>query len=140
MGASIHISGTGSSVVDTVFVSRSTGVVSRRTLARTVGEFAMIVIEDLDKLRLGGLKPTQGDTRCIIFGHLVRMTVWSLRTTWDIDLSVQRKLEVVAHHLASLPRLEALEVAVSAGKMPAVRYAINEGPVVYDAGTDEISF
>lgn len=140
MGASIHISGTGSSVVDTVFVTRTTGVVSRRALARTAGEFAMLVVEDLDKLRLGGLKPTQGDTRCIIFGHLARMTVWNLRTTWDIGLSVQRKLEVVAHRLASLPQLEAIETAVSAGEMPAVRYAINDGPAVYEAGTDEVYF
>ena len=32
MGASIHINGTGSSIVDTVFVCRSQGTVSRRTI------------------------------------------------------------------------------------------------------------
>jgi putative DNA methylase len=140
MGASIHISGTASSVVDSVFVCRSTGVVSRQILAKTAEEFAGIVSADLDKLRQGGLKPTQGDTRCIIFGHLVRMTVWELRTGWKPALSPKRKLAAVAHHLASLPRPEEIEAALSAGDLPAIRYAVNEGPAAYEAEGDEISF
>ncbi|RII26928.1 MAG: DNA methylase [Geobacter sp.] len=140
MGASIHISGTASSVVDTVFVCRSTGVVSRRTLTKTAGEFAQLVTEDLDKLRQGGLKPTQGDTRCIIFGQLVRMTIWELRTGWIPALSAKQKLAAVTRHLATLPRPEEIEAALSDGKLPAFRYAVNEGPSAYEAGGDEISF
>jgi hypothetical protein len=140
MGASIHISGTASSVVDSVFVCRSTGVISRQALAKSAVEFAGIVVADLDKLRLGGLKPTQGDTRCIIFGHLVRMTVWELRTGWKPALSPKRKLAAVAHHLASLPRPEEIEAALSAEELPAFRYAVNEDPAIYKADEDEISF
>ncbi|MBI2354210.1 MAG: DNA methylase [Deltaproteobacteria bacterium] len=140
MGASIHISGTASSVVDTVFVCRSTGVISRRTLAKTAGEFAQLVTEDLDKLRLGGLKPTQGDTRCIIFGHLVRMTVWELRASWNPALSAQQKLAAMCRHMIALPRPEEIETALSAADLPALRYAVNEGPAAYGVGADEISF
>jgi adenine-specific DNA methylase len=140
MGASIHISGTGSSVVDTVFVCRSTGVVSRRTLAQTSWEFAGLVADDLDKLRLGGLAATRGDTRCVIFGHLVRIVVWNLRTTWDSTLSAQRKLEAVGRYLSMLPQPEEVETAIFAVKLPEVRYIVNEGPATYEAGNDEISF
>ena len=30
-----------------------------------------------------GRKPTHGDTRCIILGHLTRMAIWTLREGWD---------------------------------------------------------
>lgn len=96
--------------------------------------------DDLDKLRLGGLKPTQGDTRCIIFGHLVRMTVWELRATWKQALSAQKKLVVVTRHMAALPRPEEIESALFAGELPALRYAVNEGPAAYGADADEIFF
>jgi len=140
MGASIHISGTASSVVDTVFVCRSTGSISRWTLTSSSGEFALLVSNDLDKLRLGGLKPTLGDTRCIIFGHLVRMTVWNLRTTWEPSLSAQRKLAAVTRHMASLPRPEEIEAELSTEELPAFRYAVNEDTAPYLAGADEILF
>ena len=140
MGASIHIIGTASSVVDTVFVCRSTGVVSRQTVVNTAGEFAGIVCSDLDKLRQGGLKPTQGDTRCIIFGHLVRMTVWVLRTGWNPALSPKLKLAAIAHHLATLPCPEEIEAKLSFEELPTKRYAVNEGPVDYVVAGDDISF
>lgn len=140
MGASIHISGTGSSVVDTVFVCRSTGSVSRRTLAKTAGEFASLVAEDLDKLRAGGLKPTRGDIRCIIFGHLIRMSIWNLRQTWDADLSAQKKLILLARHVASLPQPGEVESAVSIEEFPALRLAVNEGFLAYGSESGECCF
>jgi hypothetical protein len=141
MGASIHINGTGSSVVDTVFVCRSTGTVSRRSLAETADDFAELVADDLNMLRQGGLKPTRGDTRCIIFGHLTRMTIWNLKTAWNPVLSAQQKLSVVAHYMAVLPQPEEIEVAhLSAEEMLAVRYAVNEDLAHYNAGIDEIAF
>ncbi len=141
MGASIHISGTNSSVVDSVFVCRSTGVISRRSLARTTEEFATLVTDDLDNLRQGGLKPTRGDTRCIIFGHLVRMTVWNLRTTWSPALSVQQKLTAVVKHLTQLPQVDQIEAPISPDwNLPDERYAMNEGPAPYGTEADEMIF
>jgi len=58
MGASIHINGTGSSIIDTVFVCRTTGVVSRKTLARSPEEVASLIRDDLAKLREGDVKPS----------------------------------------------------------------------------------
>ncbi len=140
MGASIHISGTASSVVDTVLVCRSTGVISRRTLAESSVEFAQLVTDDLEKLRLGGLKPTLGDTRCIVFGHLVRMAVWELRKDWDLALSASKKLAAVTRHLSTLPRPEGIEAALSSGDLQEVRHAISEAPANYAVASDEIFF
>ncbi|HEY4743517.1 MAG TPA: hypothetical protein VIH45_02585, partial [Desulfuromonadaceae bacterium] len=93
----------------------------------------------LDQLRLGGLKPTRGDTRCIIFGHLVRMAVWNLRTTWDNAQPAQGKLAAVGSHMASLPRPEEIEHLLATKELPALRYAVHETPAPY-AGDDGISF
>jgi hypothetical protein len=92
MGASIHINGTGSSIVDTVFVCRSQGTVSRRTIGATAAEIAEMVRSDLKQLRAGNLKPTRGDMRCIAYGHLVRLAMWNLRNHWDRDLPTIEKL------------------------------------------------
>ena len=83
MGASIHISGTGSSIIDTVFVCRSTGLVPKNWLTETPAGVAALVSADLEKLRRGGVKPTQGDARCIACGHLIRLAIWTLRRDWD---------------------------------------------------------
>ena len=70
MSGSIHIHGTGSSVIDTVFVCRSSGAAKRRHLFKSTEELTRVVSDDLRQLRLAGLKPTAGDIRCITFGHL----------------------------------------------------------------------
>jgi adenine-specific DNA methylase len=95
MGASIHINGTGSSVIDTVFVCRSTGRFPRRSLATDPNGLAEIVQHDIDMLANGGLKATQGDIRCIACGHLTRLAIWSLRKAWDRKLPVMKRIEVV---------------------------------------------
>ena len=103
MGGSIHIHGTASSIVDTVFVCRNTGYVPRCWLFASGNELAHIVAGDLAQVSEAGRKPTAGDTRCIIFGHLTRMAIWNLRREWDAALSVDEKIERFAgavHRLA----------------------------------------
>jgi putative DNA methylase len=85
MGASIHIYGTGSSIIDTVFICRSTGTIPRKWLVSTPSEVAKLVDADLEKLREGNVRPTAGDKRCIAFGHLIRLAVWSLKKNWNRD-------------------------------------------------------
>lgn len=106
MGGSIHIHGTDSSIVDTVFVCRSTGMVPRRWLVDGCDELAAIVADDVAQLRAGGRKPSPGDIRCIIYGHLTRMTIWRLRATWKSDWSTPRKLEEFANAVERLARVE----------------------------------
>ena len=92
MGGSIHIHGTGSSIVDTVFVCRNHGSVRRAQLFESPDHLLDLVVSDLEQLRAGGVKPTTGDTRCIVFGHLTRMGIWRLRAVWDSAIPVQERL------------------------------------------------
>ena len=62
MGASIHINGTESSIVDSVFVCRAS-VIPENPLSAVLEEVASLVLDDLNKLRLGGVKPSLGDAR-----------------------------------------------------------------------------
>jgi hypothetical protein len=96
MGGSIHINGTGSSITDTVFVCRSTGVVSRRTIVDTAEAIAELVLQDLKSLKTGGIKYSQGDIRCIAFGHLIRLSVWFLRADWNVNWDAMTKIERIA--------------------------------------------
>jgi hypothetical protein len=95
MGASIHISGTGSSIIDTVFVCRSTGVTPRRWLTETPAGVARLVEADLAKLKDGEVKPTEGDIRCIAYGHLIRLVIWSLRKGWDRNRETAARISSV---------------------------------------------
>jgi hypothetical protein len=60
---------------------------------------AGLVHEDLQCLRAGGVKPTLGDIRCIIYGHLIRLAIWRLRTRWDKTRPVIERLRVMADEL-----------------------------------------
>ena len=100
MGGSIHIHGTDSSIIDTVFVCRSTGTVPRRWLADTPDAVAVIVADDIALLEAAGRTPTRGDMRCIIFGHLTRLAVWHLRTGWDKTLPTATKIATFAGAVA----------------------------------------
>lgn len=110
MGASIHINNTGSSVMDTIFVCRSTGYVSRYTLASSPEEIACLVRHDLKLLQKGNIKPAQGDIRCIAYGHLIRLAIWNLRNTWKTSLTVQKKLELVAQTVEKLGGWEKVKI------------------------------
>lgn len=57
---SIHINGTGSSIIDTVFVCRSTGFMKQKWLADSPQTVAEIVNADIACLKKGNVKPTPG--------------------------------------------------------------------------------
>ncbi len=103
MGGSIHIHGTGSSIVDTIFVCRSHGTVRRGHLFRTTDELTRLVHIELDQLRSAGLRPSAGDIRCIVYGHLTRMAIWNLRLRWNFASPIQRRLALFAEEVAGLP-------------------------------------
>jgi hypothetical protein len=143
MSASIHINGTGSSVVDTVFVCRSTGRVPRRTIVSTIQGVAGLVKEDLEQLRAGGLIPTCGDGRCIARGHLMRLAIWNLRNGWVKGNPVGEKIGRVAGAVESLGGALSIDkylpkdLAWLAGRTSAM---IRETEAAYGPDADEISF
>lgn len=106
MGGSIHISGTRSSIIDTIFVCRSTGKIARRTLANDSSSLSQLVRADLEQLRLGGVKHTPGDRRCIAAGHLTRLAVWNLKVRWQSEKTVSNRLEAVSEWMKAFGGLE----------------------------------
>lgn len=101
MGGSIHIHGTGSSIVDSVFVCRLPEYVRSSHLPATLTELHEQVRHELGQLRTAGMKPTAGDVRCIVYGHLTRMGVWRLHPSWHIDPPTQERLDRFADTVAA---------------------------------------
>jgi hypothetical protein len=130
MGGSIHIHGTGSSIIDTVFVCRSTGRMPKRWLFKSANELHKIVFEELAQLQQAGVKPTAGDIRCIVFGHLTRMAIWKLRDAWDSSRPTKDKLAAVGEAIWSFGDPE--QIAAST-RVPTV--AAEPEPVIYKATT-----
>jgi len=92
MGGSIHIHGTNSSIIDTVFVCRTSGETPGKWLFDSSERLVEIVNADLASLSVAGRMASAGDTRCIILGHLTRIAVWELRNAWDPFLSTSEKI------------------------------------------------
>jgi hypothetical protein len=99
MGASIHINGTKSSIIDTIFVCRTTGTARRKWIAESPADVAKLVSEDLVNLKAGNVKPTPGDMRCIAYGHLIRLAIWFLRKGWSKKDNTTKRIMKVANWL-----------------------------------------
>ena len=143
MGASIHINGTGSSIIDTVFVCRSTGTVPRKWVADSIDGVAEIVKEDLAKLRAGNVKPTTGDMRCIAYGHLIRMAIWNLRKTWDKNANINARLSAVSSWLLRFGGWTEIKKRLAEPEdlfRDAPLFAVRENLEEYGASYAEISF
>lgn len=143
MGASIHINGTGSSVIDTVFVCRATGRFPKRWLADDAAGLAAIVRRDIEMLEDGGLKATQGDIRCICCGHLTRLAIWNLRASWDASKPVMERMEVIRRWHAKFGGLGAVLNALEEDFYSAdhaQRWNPAEALQETYAPTDEVSF
>ncbi len=98
MGGSIHIHGTGSSVVDTVFVCRAEVATPYQQFG-TLRELTALVQRDLDHLRIAELKVSAGDIRCIVYGHMTRMAIWNLRSAWDVNVPTVERLRRVREEM-----------------------------------------
>ena len=119
MGGSIHISGTTSSIVDTVFVCRSRGEVATEEQALGCEGVVHLVSLDLAKLRAGGVKPTLGDTRCIALGHITRIAVRMLRDGWNREMSTGKKLARVSRTMTDIASVDDVVEHFRTGQTPA---------------------
>ena len=101
MGGSIHIHGTSSSIIDTVFVCRSSGATPESWLFDTPERLIAVVGQDLAHLAATGRTPTHGDMRCILLGHLTRMAVWRLRDGWERARPTAEKIAVFRRRMTA---------------------------------------
>jgi len=144
MGASIHINRTGSSIIDTVFVCRSTGAMQRKWLADSPDEVAKIVEEDLSHLRAGNVKPTPGDIRCITYGHLIRLAIWSLRLGWNKNEPTTSRVAKVSDWLQRFGGWAEVEKFMEYDRVATAKdtplFAVRESFAEYGAEYADVSF
>ncbi len=101
MGGSIHIKGTGSSRLDSIFVCRTTGTVRRNLIVDQPKGVDDLVRAEASLLRSADLRVTSGDIRCIAFGHIARLAVWNLRKNWNKESSIKTKFSIVDDHISN---------------------------------------
>ncbi|MFZ1961940.1 MAG: hypothetical protein WAU78_00465 [Roseiarcus sp.] len=140
MGGSIHIFGTASSIIDTIFVCRSIGKMKRRQLFKSVEELTRVVRDDLGQLRLAGVKPTMGDIRCITFGHLTRMAIWLLRPTWDVSAATSDKLANFAGVLGALGPYQVVIDTLASTAESRLTPSVQTLPLFYKKERDAVAF
>lgn len=92
MGASVHIRGTSSSTLDTVFVCRAAGSVP----PPPEDDQDAALASDIGRLNEAGLKVTPGDRRCLRLGHLAKNLVNRLAGSWDAGADTPAKLKLLA--------------------------------------------
>jgi adenine-specific DNA methylase len=90
MGASIHIKGTSSSIIDSIFVCRK---------AVDIPDDESVIFinlrNDIIALSAAPYTPTKGDIRCIAHGHIIRYCVNTLARGWDNKTPVKEKLNAL---------------------------------------------
>jgi adenine-specific DNA methylase len=97
MNASLHIVGTASSVLDTVFVCR------RETHAQPSEGVLAAVKTDICRLEAAAVHLTQGDLRCVCSGHIARLLINRLHANWRSDRSLAERMAQVKESIQQLP-------------------------------------
>ncbi len=99
MSASLHIAGTGSSVLDSVFVCRKQTVATS-----TVQEVAVQFGLDVQAMSAAGVSVTEGDRRCLLAGHIARLTINRLHAAWDARAPLQTRMALAEQLLSHLTK------------------------------------
>jgi len=96
MSASLHIAGTASSVLDSVFVCRKESFqepsLFSQPQASVHDECATALADDGAKMRLAGISVTKGDLRCLLAAHIARLTILSLQPEWLSKIAIAERL------------------------------------------------
>jgi adenine-specific DNA methylase len=88
MEASLHIAGSKSSVVDSIFVCRTDSP------PRDQLDLQQRLSADVHELGKAGLVVSLGDRNCLFAGHVARLAINRLHSTWASDLSQEAKASI----------------------------------------------
>jgi adenine-specific DNA methylase len=97
MGASIHIKGTNSSKVDSIFICRRRQDVPKPN----VEDMTIALKSDIQALEKGGLRVTIGDIRCVAYGHTIRQAINALAEEWKADQETEYKLRIFSQWVST---------------------------------------
>jgi adenine-specific DNA methylase len=98
MTASLHIAGTKSSILDSVFVCR--GADPARPVEQA--DISELVDTDVAAMRAVPYEPTIGDIACITAGHVAAVTIRHLSNGWDAGEPLERRFEAAAVAVAAI--------------------------------------
>ena len=104
MAASLHIAGTSSSVVDSVFVCRRDDRMSH-TDDSCRQDIRAALCSDLNSMRDAGLPQREGDARCLLAGHIAAHAIRMLASGWVRSDPLKQRMETAATQLSNI-RLE----------------------------------
>ena len=100
---------------------------------------------DLKQLRAGHVKLSYGDIRCITYGHLIRLAIWSLRLDWNKKEPTASRIAKVADWIKNFggwkevgEHLPTNETSSFTEDMPL--FAARESAVEYGAEYADIPF
>lgn len=122
MSGSIHISGTKSAIVDTVFVCRSPTDAGDSNPIGNPECLDDLLATDVAKLTAGGVKPRSGDIRCLALGHVTREAVARLRPGWDSAMPTLAKIAKVAESMDQVADIDAVVERVLSGQTADARH------------------
>lgn len=96
MSASLHIAGTNSSVLDSVFVCR------RAVRVPPADEIEVSLVRDADAMRQAGIRVSEGDIACLMAGHIARVAINTMSETWDIGLPLGERVEMARRTISAI--------------------------------------
>ena len=99
MSASLHILGTKSSVLDSIFVCRH---VNTAPLAHA--DVRDLLEQDAALMAAAEVKVSQGDIRCLASGHIARVAINELRGGWDSGAALSNRMRRAEERLVELAR------------------------------------
>ena len=94
-------------------------------------------------LQQAQVNPTQGDTRCIVFGHLIRLAAWNLRSAWNSKSSVADRMAKVQNWARDFGGADTVikDLGTAYNGAPARQHwELLEAATPYKTRADEISF
>jgi adenine-specific DNA methylase len=97
MSASLHIAGTHSSVLDTVFVCR------KETYLQPADDMLTAMKADITQLEAAAVPLTRGDLRCVYAGHIARLLINRLHANWRHGCSLAERMAQVKECIQHLP-------------------------------------
>lgn len=116
MHGSIHINGTKSSIVDTVFVCRATAPTDPYG-----DDLPGLIRQDLAALAEGGRIASEGDALCVINGRLTQAVIAELSAGWQAEVPIADKLIRVRDCMARWPTPQDIKRQVYALSLPVTR-------------------
>lgn len=97
MSASLHIAGTKSSILDSVFVCRELGGPPAGSM-----DIPRLVAADVAAMQAVPYTPTSGDVACLTAGHVAAAAIRRLRPSWDAAAALPIRFDVASTAVAAV--------------------------------------